>query len=69
VACRLARSAARAFAEVAKLHTQEAHLVRLYRAGEHTVSALEELFGVTRSTVYRAIRRPEASKPAAQEVI
>jgi DNA invertase Pin-like site-specific DNA recombinase len=29
---------------------QEAHLVGLYRAGEHTVSELEELFGVTRST-------------------
>jgi DNA-binding MarR family transcriptional regulator len=36
---------------------QEAHLVALYRAGQHTVSELEELFGVTRSTVYRAIRR------------
>jgi DNA invertase Pin-like site-specific DNA recombinase len=49
--------------------TQEAHLVKLYRAGEHTVSELEELFGVTRSTVYRAIRRAEASKTAAQGVI
>jgi DNA invertase Pin-like site-specific DNA recombinase len=37
--------------------TQEAHLVKLYRAGEHTVSELEELFAVTRSTVYRTIRR------------
>jgi len=36
---------------------QEAHVVALYRAGEHTVSELEELFGATRSTVYRAIRR------------
>jgi len=36
---------------------QEAHLVALYRAGEHTISELEELFAVTRSTVYRAIRR------------
>jgi DNA invertase Pin-like site-specific DNA recombinase len=36
---------------------QEAHLVGLYRAGEHTVSELEELFGVTRSTAYRAVRR------------
>jgi DNA invertase Pin-like site-specific DNA recombinase len=36
---------------------QEAHLVALYRAGEHTVSELEELFPVTRSTVYRAIQR------------
>ncbi len=36
---------------------QEAHLVQLYRAGEHTVSELEELFTVTRSTVYRAVAR------------
>ena len=36
---------------------QETHLVALYRAGEHTVSELEELFPVTRSTVYRAIQR------------
>lgn len=36
---------------------QEAHLVSLYQGGEHTVGELEELFGVTRSTVYRAIRR------------
>jgi DNA invertase Pin-like site-specific DNA recombinase len=37
--------------------TQEAHLVALYRAGEHTVSELEQLFPVTRSTIYRAIAR------------
>ena len=37
--------------------SQEAHLVALYAAGEHTVSELEELFAITRSTVYRAIRR------------
>ncbi len=36
---------------------QEAHLVSLYHAGEHTISELEELFGITRSTVYRAVRR------------
>jgi DNA invertase Pin-like site-specific DNA recombinase len=36
---------------------QEAHLVALYRAGAHTISELEELFSVTRSTVYRAVRR------------
>jgi DNA invertase Pin-like site-specific DNA recombinase len=36
---------------------QEAHLVALYRAGEHTVGELEELFPVTRSTIYRAIAR------------
>jgi len=36
---------------------QEAHLAQLYAAGGHTVSELEELFGVTRSTVYRALAR------------
>jgi transposase len=36
---------------------QEAHLVELCRAGDHTVCELEKLFGVTRSTVYRAMRR------------
>ncbi len=36
---------------------QEAHLVALYRAGEHTISDLEELFPVTRSTIYRAVAR------------
>jgi DNA invertase Pin-like site-specific DNA recombinase len=41
---------------------QEAHLVSLYRGGEHTVGELEELFGVTRSTVYRAVRRADATR-------
>lgn len=36
---------------------QEAQLVELYLARRHTVGELEELFGVTRSTVYRAVRR------------
>ena len=36
---------------------QEWHLVALYRAGEHSISELADLFGVTRSTVYRAIER------------
>jgi DNA invertase Pin-like site-specific DNA recombinase len=36
---------------------QEAHLVALHRSGEHTVAELGDLFGVTRSTVYRAIER------------
>jgi DNA invertase Pin-like site-specific DNA recombinase len=36
---------------------QEAHLVKLYNAGEHTVGELGELFSVGRSTVYRAIER------------
>jgi DNA invertase Pin-like site-specific DNA recombinase len=39
---------------------QEAHLVGLYRAGGHTIGELEELFSVTRSTVYRAVARAGA---------
>ncbi len=36
---------------------QEAHLVQLHEAGGHTSAELAELFGVARSTVYRAIQR------------
>ena len=36
---------------------QEEHLVELYRAGQHTSAELAELFGVARSTVYRAVQR------------
>ena len=36
---------------------QEAHLVALHQAGEHTIGELEELFSITRSTVYRTIAR------------
>lgn len=36
---------------------QEAHLVALHRAGEHSTAELGDLFGVARSTVYRAIQR------------
>ncbi|TDE88175.1 recombinase family protein [Occultella glacieicola] len=36
---------------------QEAHLVSLVRAGEHTTLELAELFNVGRSTVYRAVQR------------
>jgi len=38
-------------------HRQEAHLVELHRAGEHSTAELDELFSVRRSTVYRAIER------------
>lgn len=37
--------------------SQEKHLVSLYRGGEHTTAEIAELFGVARSTVYRAIKR------------
>jgi DNA invertase Pin-like site-specific DNA recombinase len=36
---------------------QEKHLVALSEAGDHTGAEIAELFGVARSTVYRAIER------------
>ncbi len=39
---------------------QEAHLVDLWNASGHTSLELAELFGVARSTVYRAIQRAQA---------
>ena len=39
---------------------QEAHLVALHAAGEHAGAEVAELFGVARSTVYRAIERAAA---------
>lgn len=36
---------------------QEAHLVALPRAGEHSTAELSDLLGVGRSTVYRAVER------------
>ena len=36
---------------------QEAHLVALHEAGDHSTAELANLFGVARSTVYRAIER------------
>ena len=47
---------------------QETHLVNLHRQGAHTTAEIAELFGVARSTVYRAIQRAEgatATRPAA----
>src|SRR5260370_38480784 len=41
---------------------QEAHLVELYHAGAHTIGELEELFPVTRSTLYRAVARRRAGR-------
>ncbi len=47
---------------------QRKHLLSLYDAGEHTqaeLAELAELFGVSRTTVYREIqRRGAATKPA-----
>jgi DNA invertase Pin-like site-specific DNA recombinase len=39
---------------------QEAHLVTLFDSGDHSTAELAELFGVTRSTVYRAVERERA---------
>ncbi|KIA75090.1 resolvase [Arthrobacter sp. MWB30] len=36
---------------------QEAHLLSLHQGGTHTTTEFAELFGVARSTVYRAIQR------------
>jgi hypothetical protein len=36
---------------------QETHVEELHRGGEHTTGELADLFGVARSTVYRAIER------------
>jgi DNA invertase Pin-like site-specific DNA recombinase len=44
---------------------QEAHLVALHEAGEHTGAELAELFSVARSTVYRAIQRGACTTTAA----
>ncbi|MEU0564999.1 helix-turn-helix domain-containing protein [Nonomuraea sp. NPDC005983] len=45
---------------------QEAHLVALHKAGEHTSAELAELFGVARSTVYRAVERAAGGQEAAK---
>ncbi len=36
---------------------QQAHLVRLHEAGEHSIADLAELFSVSRATVYRVLDR------------
>jgi len=38
-------------------HRQEAHLVALLKGGEYSTAELADLFGVARSTVYRAVER------------
>jgi DNA invertase Pin-like site-specific DNA recombinase len=38
-------------------HRQEAHLVALFKGGEYSTAELADLFGVARSTVYRACQR------------
>jgi len=47
---------------------QEAQLVELYHAGAHTLGELEELFPVTRSTIYRAVARAAGRAKTATSV-
>ena len=55
---KLARAKGRLRGKQFKLnHRQEAHLVALFDSGDHSTAELAELFGVTRSTVYRAVER------------
>jgi DNA invertase Pin-like site-specific DNA recombinase len=42
---------------------QEAHLVSLHQGGVHTTTEIAELFGIVRSTVYRAIQRATPTPP------
>ncbi|WP_159620304.1 recombinase family protein [Arthrobacter zhaoguopingii] len=39
--------------------SQEAHLVSLYKGGQHTTTEIAELFQVARSTVYRIVQRTQ----------
>lgn len=43
---------------------QEAHLVALLKSGEYSTAEIGDLFGVARSTVYRAIQRDAARQRA-----
>ena len=55
---RVAKARGRLRGKQAKLNPrQEAHLVSLMAAGEHSTAELADLFGVGRSTVYRALGR------------
>ena len=55
---RVAKAKGRLRGKQPKLNLRQgAHLVALHRVGEHSVTELGDLFGVTRSTVYRAIQR------------
>ena len=45
--------------------SQRAHLMKLSEAGEHNVSELAELFGVSRPTIYREMQRSAHSEAVA----
>jgi DNA invertase Pin-like site-specific DNA recombinase len=55
---RVARAKGRLRGRQPKLNArQEAHMVALIAAGEHSTSEVADLFGVSRPTVYRALQR------------
>ncbi len=67
---RVAKAKGRLRGKQPKLNVrQEAHLVALHRAAEHSVAELGDLFGVTRSTVYRAIQRDVARQRAQRPAV
>jgi len=43
---------------------QEAHLVSLIAAGQHSIAEVADLFGVIRPTVYRALQRSRIATTA-----
>ena len=58
---RIAKAKGRLRGKQPKLNPrQEAHLVALLKSGEYSTAELGDLFGVARSTVYRAIGREAA---------
>ena len=63
---RIAKAKGRLRGKQPKLNPrQEAHLVALLKSGEYSTAEIGDLFGVARSTVYRAIGR-EAARQRAQ---
>jgi hypothetical protein len=48
---------------------QEAHLVELLHSGEHSTAELGDLFGVARSTVYRAIARSKTAAASGRTTV
>jgi DNA invertase Pin-like site-specific DNA recombinase len=62
----IARAKGRLKGKAPKLSpTQRAVLLKLHRAGEHSIAELAELFSVSRATVYREIARTPAKKSVA----
>jgi len=64
---RLARTKGRLKGRPPKLgRVAEAHVVELFEAGEHSSAEIADLLAVSRSTVYRAVKRAARAKLAGQ---